>query len=71
MTPEEMLKIQKYLCKLFDNQKITVKKGDGKDAPAEAYVGKEFVGVIYKDEDDGDISYDWNMSILCDDLQDL
>lgn len=70
MTPEEMAKVQKYLRSLFENQKITVKKGDGNNAPAEAYVGKEFVGVIYKDVDDGEVSFDWNMSILCDDLQD-
>jgi hypothetical protein len=24
----------------------------------------EFIGVIYRDEDDGDISYDFNMAIL-------
>ncbi|MBR4931738.1 MAG: DUF3126 family protein, partial [Alphaproteobacteria bacterium] len=39
------------------------------DAPAEVYVGKEFIGVVYKNDDDGEISYDWNMSILPEDIE--
>jgi hypothetical protein len=28
------------------------------------YLGEEFIGIIYKDDEDGDVSYDFNMSIL-------
>ena len=34
------------------------------DGSVEVYLGEEFIGVIYKDEEEGDISYDFNMSIL-------
>ena len=30
----------------------------------------EFIGVLYKDDEDGDVSYDFNMSILEFDLPD-
>ncbi len=69
LTPEENEKVQIYLQQLFWNPEINVQPGQGKDAPAEVYVGKEFIGVIYKNDDDGEISYDWNMSILPEDIE--
>lgn len=69
LTPEEMIKVQTYLQQLFWNPEINVQKGTGVDAPAEVYVGKEFIGVVYKNDDDGEISYDWNMSILPEDIE--
>lgn len=69
LTAQEIDKIQTYLQQLFWNPEIKVNKGEGKDAPAEVYIGKEFIGVIYKNNDEGDISFDWNMSILPEDLE--
>lgn len=69
LTPEEMVKVQTYLQQLFWNPEINVQKGTGVDAPAEVYVGKEFIGVVYKNDDDGEVSYDWNMSILSEDIE--
>ncbi|MBR6231664.1 MAG: DUF3126 family protein [Alphaproteobacteria bacterium] len=69
LTPEELDKIQTYLQQLFWNPEITLHKGSGNDSPAEVYVGKEFIGVVYKNSDDGEISYDWNMSILTEDIE--
>ena len=68
LTAEEMEKIQTYLQQLFWNPEINLPAGTGRDAPAEVYVGKEFIGVVYKNSDDGEISYDWNMSILQEDI---
>lgn len=69
LTAQEMEKIQTYLQQLFWNPEIRVSAGEGKDSPAEVFVGKEFLGVIYKNNDDGEISYDWNMSILPEDIE--
>ena len=69
LNEQEMAKIQQYLRQLFWNPEIVVRAGSAKDAPAEVYIGKEFVGVIYKNDDDGEISYDWNMSILTEDIE--
>lgn len=69
LTPAEMEKVQTYLQQLFWNPEIRVEKGEGVQAPAEVFVGKEFIGVIYKNNDDGEISYDWNMSILSEDIE--
>jgi len=69
-TDDEMQKIEHYLQQLFWNPEIKVSRGLSKnaDAPVEVFVGKEFIGVVYKNDDEGEISYDWNMSILKEDM---
>ena len=69
LTEVEIKKVQTYLQQLFWNPEINVQRGSGVDAPAEVFIGKEFVGVIYKNDDDGEISFDWNMSILAEDIE--
>ncbi|MBP5161037.1 MAG: DUF3126 family protein [Alphaproteobacteria bacterium] len=65
----ELQKVEGYLQKLFKNQGITLKEPFSKDAPAEVSLGGEFIAVIYKNEDEGEISYDLNMSILPEDIE--
>ena len=40
-----------------------------KDDSAEVYIGEEFIGVLFLDDEDGDKSYNFNMSILDTDLE--
>ena len=68
MTPTEITKLQTYLRKVFGNERISVQPPKKKGQPAEVMVGSEFIGTLYRDEDDGDVSYDFNMSILAEDL---
>ena len=67
----EMKKVEKYLQGLFKNQAIFVNESNAKgdDAPAEVMIDGQFAGVVYKNEDEGEISYDLNMTILQEDLQ--
>ena len=34
------------------------------------FVKEEFIGVIYKDDEDNEVSYQFQMAILADDLND-
>lgn len=64
----EVARLQKYLQEKFSNTKLTlVERKESKDS-VEVALGGEFIGVIYKDEDDGEVSYDFNMAILAMDL---
>ena len=36
---------------------------------AEVYIKNEFVGTLYRDEDEGEVSFDFNMSIIDIDLK--
>ena len=64
MDDPELARVQKYLQKKFGNQNIRLRERMQSDGSVEVYLGEEFIGVIYKDEEEGDISYDFNMSIL-------
>jgi hypothetical protein len=68
MTRSELLRIQKYLNDLFGSDRIRLKAGKQADGSAEVLVGDEFIGVIYRDDEDGEISFDFNMAILESDL---
>ena len=68
MTIEELKKVERYLRRLFANETIAVKARPRKDDSAEVFIGEEFIGVIYKDDEDDDLSYNFTMAILDSDL---
>ena len=43
---------------------MQVKARPIKDDSAEVYIGEEFIGVLFRDEEDGDLSYSFQMAIL-------
>lgn len=64
----EVARLQKYLQEKFSNPKLSlVERKESKDS-VEVTLAGEFIGVIYKDEDEGEVSYDFNMAILAMDL---
>lgn len=69
MKIEELKKIESYLRKLFGNDTIAVKARPRKDDSAEVFVRDEFVGVIYRDDEDEELSYNFSMAILEIDLK--
>jgi hypothetical protein len=69
MTPIEIAKIQEYLRRTFDNDRIFIDRNAMPTAPIEVRVGQEFIGVLYRDEDEGEVSYALNISILEEDLK--
>lgn len=64
MEDSEIDRVQKYLRDKFKNSEVKLKERHQSDGSVEVYLGDEFIGVIYKDDEEGDISYDFNMSIL-------
>jgi hypothetical protein len=68
VTIEELKKVERYLRRLFANETIAVKARPRKDDSAEVFIGEEFIGVIYRDDEDNDLSYNFSMAILASDL---
>ncbi len=60
----EIARLQQYLRGKFELPSLTVRGRANKDDSAEVYFGDEFIGVIFRDDEDGDVSYDFNMAIL-------
>lgn len=67
MKPDEIKKLDAYLKRTL-NPQIVVKARPRKNDSAEVYVGDEFIGVIFRDDEDGDLSYNLSMAILAEDL---
>jgi predicted acetyltransferase len=61
--PDEIKKIDAYFKRLL-NPQIIVKARPRKDDSAEVYLGDEFLGVVYVDDEDGERSYNFSMAIL-------
>jgi hypothetical protein len=60
-------RIQAHLRRTFGNDAITLKARPKQKDSAEVYVGEEFIGVVYQDEDE-DGSFMFEMAILGEDL---
>ncbi len=60
----EVKKIESYMRTLFGNAKIRIVPRPKKDDSAEVYIGEEFIGVIFVDDEDDDKSYNFQMAIL-------
>ena len=67
----EILKLEKYLRSTFRLDTIVVRQRPQKDDSAEVYIGDEFIAVIYRDDEDGDLSYNFQMAILDFDLEEM
>jgi hypothetical protein len=65
----EIKKLDAYLKKLFANPRIRVVARPKKDDSAEVYVGEEFIGVLFVDDEDDERSYNFQMAILETDLE--
>jgi hypothetical protein len=66
---DELKKVESYLRRLFKNETIAVKARPRKDDSAEVFVAEEFIGVIYRDDEDEELSYNFSMAILDMDLK--
>ena len=68
MTEVEVLKLQSYLREKFNNDKFRLVDRLKSADSLEVYLADEFIGILYRDDEDDEISYDFNMAILSIDL---
>jgi hypothetical protein len=71
MNKSELTRIEKYLRRLFKLEAIRVEARPRKDDSAEVFIGEEFIGVIFRDDEDEDLSYNFQMAILEFDLDEM
>jgi hypothetical protein len=67
----EIIKLQKFLQQKFNNKNIDVRPRAKLNDSVEVFLGDESIGLIHADDEDGDKSYIFNMSILDIDLEDI
>ncbi len=69
MNKDELAKVQAYLRKTFGNPKIDVRARPKKDDSAEVYIGEDFIAVLFREDEEGEVSYQFQMAILDMDLE--
>ena len=69
MNRQEISKLETYFRKRFNVPGFEVRQRPQKADSAEVYIGDEFIGVIFRDDEDGDLSYNFTMAILDIDLE--
>jgi hypothetical protein len=69
VTRDEIIKLERYLKKVFRLPVIEVKQRPRKEDSAEVFVGDEFIGIIFRDDDEGETAYQFQMAILDFDLK--
>ena len=68
MNPQEMVRVQAYMRKVFGTKTLSVRARPKIKDSAEVYVGDEFIGVLFRDDDEGETAYQFQMAILDYDL---
>ena len=69
VTKDEITRLERYFHKTFQLQTIEIRQRPRKEDSAEVYIGDEFIGVIFRDDEDDDLSYQFQMAILDYDLE--
>lgn len=67
MEQEETLRVEAYLKEKL-NPGLRLVARDKTDDSVEVYLGSEFLAVLYKDVDEGETAYQFQMTVLSEDL---
>ena len=63
-------KIENFFKQKFNNKQIKIEGRVNKNDSAEILINDEFIGVVFEDNEDGDMCFQFNMTILSEDLED-
>jgi hypothetical protein len=79
MSPQEIKKVQQFLRDRFDTDELTIKPrpkamsgvkgGASFEDSAEVFLGSESIALLYRDDEDGDVVYQFQMTIIQEDLE--
>jgi hypothetical protein len=64
-----MVRVQGYLRKVFGTKTLSVRARPKIKDSAEVYIGDEFVGTLTRDDEEGELCYQFQMAILELDLE--
>ncbi len=67
MEQEETLRLEAYLKEKL-NAGLRLVAREKTDDSVECYLGAEFIAVVYKDVDEGETAYQFQMTVLSEDL---
>lgn len=62
-------KIEVFFKQKFNNKKFKIEGRANKDDSADVLIEDEFIGVVFEDNEDGETCFQFNMTILTEDLE--
>ena len=68
MDKNELERVETYLKKTFGATTLNLRPQPKKADMAEVFIGDEFIATLYREEEDGELSYQFQMAILDIDL---
>src|SRR6478609_1058940 len=71
VTPQEMVRVQAYMRKVFGTKTLSVRARPKIKDSAEVYVGDEFIGTLTREDEEGELCYQFQMAILELDLEEM
>ena len=66
---EDVARLERYLRKMFNTDTLRVVMHQKKTDMAEVFIGEEFIAPLYREEEDGEVSFQLQMAILDIDLE--
>jgi len=67
---KDIPRVQTYLRKLFRTDQLRVVPHTRKKDMAEVFIGDEYIAPLYREDEDGEVSYQLQVVILDVDLED-
>ena len=64
-----MVRVQAYMRKVFGTKTLSVRARPKIKDSAEVYVGDEFIGTLTREDEEGELCYQFQMAILELDLE--
>ncbi|MEX0298137.1 MAG: DUF3126 family protein [Kordiimonas sp.] len=71
MKPNDIARLQSYLQQKFNNNMIRLMQRPKASDSVEMMIGDEFIGVAYRDEDEGEVSFSLSICVLEEDLPEV
>jgi hypothetical protein len=68
MQPADIARIETYLRQTIGSDRIRIEVPKVRGGSIEVWAGKEFLGTVHRDEEDGEVSYSLQITILDEDL---
>ena len=68
MQPADIARVEAYLRKTVGSDRIRIVTPTSHGGSIEVWAGSEFLGTVHRDDEDGEVSYSVQITILDEDL---
>ena len=68
MKPSDIARVEAYLRTTLGTDRIHIDVPQTRNAPVEVRAGREFIGTLHRDDEDGEVSFSLHITILEEDL---